>query len=634
MLLFGCWRWSLPFVTFRNGEMMSRGGNRKVPLVFGISLLLSVLFFLSDIHNPTNIPVWLFYLIPLLFTAYVSPRWTSYLHLLICTLLIGLGHLAGTPQDMSEVAILNRLIGVIVLWLAIVILLERKQAEDHLRESKEQYQDLVELSPETIYIQQEGKFVFINGAGVELFGANSQKDLLGKPLLDFLHPDSQEANADRIHMEQEKRNEIFSFQEKYLRLDGNPVEMEISAVPIEYHGKAALQVFARDVTGRKQLEDQLRQSQKIEAVGRLAGGIAHDFNNLMTVITGYVGLTQKRIGNPDHVSKGLEEIGKASSRATRLTQQLIAFSRKQILQPQILDVNLIVSNMDKMLRRLIGENIELVTFLAPDLGKVKADPGQIEQVIVNLALNARDAMPKGGKILIETRNVDPDESVARDHQAIPADARVKLLFRDNGTGMDEETIAHIFEPYFTTKEVGKGVGLGLATVYGIIHQSGGKIQVESERGKGTTFTILLPRVAEDEPSKEPSELILDAPPGEETILVVEDEEPVLTLVRETLEDVGYKVLAACNGEEALALLSRGKEPIHLLITDVVMPKIGGQTLAARVAYKHPEIQILFMTGYFDTDIDRSDNPLGRRPCIFKPFTPHELTSKVRELLDE
>jgi len=614
--------------------MMSRGINRKVPFVFGTSLLLSIGVFLFDWHKPTDIAVWLFYLIPLLFTAYVAPRWTSYLLLLICTLLIGLGHVASTLQSRPNVAILNRLIGVTVLWLAIVILLERKRAEDSLRESKEQYQDLVELSPETIYIQQEGKFVFVNSAGVELFGAASQQDLLGKPLLDFLHPDSWELAADRIQLEQKKGDKILSIEEKYLRLDGALVEMEISAVPIEYHGKPALQVFSRNVTGRKQLEEQLRQSQKIEAVGRLAGGIAHDFNNLMTVITGYVGLTKKRIGSPDLVSKGLEEIGKASGRAIRLTQQLIAFGRKQILQPQIIDLNLIVSHMEKMLKHLIGENIELVTIAGPNLGKVKADPGQIEQVILNLALNARDAMPQGGRITMETANVDPEESAAGEHREVPAGSRVKLLIRDNGAGINEEAKAHIFEPYFTTKEVGKGVGLGLATVYGIVHQSGGDIQVESELGKGTTFTIWLPRVAEPKPSKESSELVLDGPPGEETILVVEDEEPVLTLVRETLEDGGYKVLVASNGEEALALLSRSKEPIHLLLTDVVMPKIGGQTLAARVASRNPEMQILFMTGYFDTDIDRQDNPFGRRPCIFKPFTPQELTSKIREVLDE
>jgi len=602
-------------------------------LVFGVSLLLSAVFFLFDLYKPTDIAVWLFYLIPLLFTAYVAPRRTSYLLLLICTLLIGLGHLASTPQGMPNVAFLNRLIGVIVLWLAIVILLERKRAEDSLRESKEQYQDLVELSPETIYIQQEGKFVFINGAGVELFGAASQKDLLGKPVLDFLHPDSRKSAADRVRMEQEKGQKIPSIEETYLRLDGTPVEMEISAVPIEHLGNAALQVFARDVTGRKQLEEQLRQSQKIEAVGRLAGGIAHDFNNLMTVITGYAGLTKKRSGNPEHVSKGLEEIGKAGQRATRLTKQLIAFSRKQILQPQILDLNRIVSNMDKMLRRLIGEDIELVTILGSNVGKVKADPGQIEQVVVNLALNARDAMAKGGRLHIETAEEILDESAIARHGNLPAGPYLKLMFRDDGIGMDEETISHIFEPYFTTKEVGKGTGLGLATVYGIIRQTGGDIQVESEPGGGSTFTIWLPRVSDAEAVSEGVESYQEIPRGVETILLVEDEEPVRTIVRETLEDAGYTVLDAPNGEEALALLSRFSKPVHLILSDVVMPRMGGKSLAEQAASLYSGIKVLLISGYPEAVLGQRDDLIEDIPFLYKPFTPYDLTKKVREVLD-
>ena len=622
----------LPFVASRNGEMMSRGKNRKVSLVFGVSLLLSIVLFLFDWYKPTDIAVWLFYLIPLLFTAYVAPRRTSYLLLLICTLLIGLGYFASTPFN-PNVAILNRLIGVTVLWLAIVILLERKRAEDNLRESKEQYQDLVELSPETIYIQQEGKFVFINSAGVKLFGASTPHDLLGKPVMDFLHPDSREPAAERIRREQEKGKEIFSIEEKYLRLDGTPVELEISAVPIEFLGKAALQIFARDVTGRKQLEEQLRQSQKIEAVGRLAGGIAHDFNNLMTVITGYVGLTRKRRENPDQVAKGLDEIGKAGLRATRLTKQLIAFSRKQILQPQILDLNRIVSNMDKMLRRLIGEDVELVTTLDDNIGKVKADPGQIEQVVVNLALNARDAMAKGGRLQIETAKEILDESAVARHGNLPAGPYVKLIFRDDGTGMYEETISHIFEPYFTTKEVGKGTGLGLATVYGIIRQSGGDIQVESEPGQGSTFTIWLPRVADAEEAPEGVEPPLEIPRGVETILLVEDEEPVRAIVRETLEDAGYTVLDAPNGEEALALLSRFGKPVHLILSDVVMPRMGGKSLAEQVASLYPGVKMLLISGYSEAALGTRDKLTKTIPFLYKPFTPHDLTKKVRQVLD-
>jgi two-component system, cell cycle sensor histidine kinase and response regulator CckA len=614
--------------------MMARQRAGKLSYaVFGICILISIIFFVYDCVRPNEIAVWLFYLVPLLLTTYAAPRWSAYLLLSLCTLLIALGYVVGVSKGEPEVAILNRVIGVVVLWLTIVILLERKRAEDDLRESRERYMNLVELSPEAIYIEQDGRIVFINSAGANLLGAARVEELLGKPVSEFLHPDFRKAASHGGAMEEAAGKDIPPVEKKYLRLDGNPVEMEVSAVPIQYHGKPALQVFARDITTRRRLEEHVRESQRIEAVGRLAAGIAHDFNNLMTVITGYVGLTKKRAGNPEHVLKGLGEIEEASSRATRLTQQLVAFGRKQILQPQVLDLNLVISNMEKMLQHLIGETIELVTVSAPVLGKVKADPGQIEQVVVNLALNARDAMPRGGRITIETENVDLDEAAARGRRDLPAGPYVKLLLRDEGVGMDEETRAHIFEPYFTTKEVGKGAGLGLATVHGIIRQSGGDIHVESEPGKGTTFTVWLPRAAEPRPSREPAELVLDAPPGEETILVVEDEEPVLNLVKETLRDAGYKVLVAADGEEALAVLSRSREPIHLLLTDVVMPKIGGQTLAARVASRHPEMQILFMTGYFDSGIDRLDKPLGRRPCLFKPFTPQELTSKVRELLD-
>lgn len=614
--------------------MADRGTNRKSGvLVFGISVLISVAFFIFDIFKPIDATVWLFYLIPLLFTSYAATRGKSYLLLLICTLLIALGYIATHTRTRPDVEILNRFIGVTVLWLTIVILLERKRVEDDLRSSNERYRDLVELSPETIYIQQEGKIVFLNSAGVNMFGAAGQKDILGKPISDFLHPDWGDSGAALIHMEQPGNKEIQLIEGKFVRLDGTSVEVDLSAVPIDYFGKPAFQVFVRDITGKKRLEDQLRQSQKIEAVGRLAGGIAHDFNNLMTVITGYVGLMRKRLGEPELLARGLEEIGKAGTRATRLTQQLIAFSRKQILQPQILDLNLIVSNMDRMLRRLIGEDIDFVSILGRGLGMVKADPGQIEQVIVNLALNARDAMPKGGRLTIETSNAELTASDMREHSDIPPGPYVKIVFQDNGTGMDDETIAHIFEPYFTTKEVGKGSGLGLATVYGIIRQSGGDIWVRSEQGKGTTFTIWLPVTAETIPARDPYELVLDVPPGLETVLVVEDEEPVRTLVRETLEDAGYKVFEASGGEEALDLLSRNQDEIHLLLTDVVMPKIGGRALANRATSMNPEMKVLFMTGYVDADFGLQDNPLGRKPSIFKPFTPNELARKVRDVLD-
>lgn len=612
---------------------MKRPKTGKVSFLYGVSVLMVGAFFLIDVNKTVEVSVWLFYMIPLLFISYVAPRWTAYLFLSISTLLIGIGYLASTPHVRPDLAILNRLIGVTVLWLGISILLERKRTEDYLKESKEQYRDLVELSPETIYIQQEGKFVFVNGAGVELFGVTGQEDLLGKPVLDFIHPDGWETASAWVRMEQEKGKIISSVEEKYLRVNGTPVDMEVSAVPIDYLGKPALQVFARDITGRKRLEDQLRQSQRIEAVGRLAGGIAHDFNNLMTVITGYVGLSKKRLGNPELLAKGLDEIGKAGNRATRLTNQLIAFSRKQILQPQILDLNQIVSNLDKMLLRLIGEDIELLTVLGINIGKVKADPGQIEQVVVNLALNARDAMPKGGRLNIETGGENLDEHSIHQYGDLPPGPYVKLVLRDNGVGIDKETISHIFEPYFTTKEVGKGTGLGLATVYGIIRQSGGDVRVESELGKGSTFTILLPRTSEAESVESDIDMVQETLRGKETILLVEDEEPVRNLLRETLEEAGYTVLEAPDGGEALAILSRPGQTIHLILSDVVMPKMGGRDLADQVASLHPEIKLLLISGYPETVLGQQDDTGGGLPFLFKPFTPHDLTNKVRNVLD-
>jgi two-component system cell cycle sensor histidine kinase/response regulator CckA len=616
----------------RYGDMMARQEpGKSAYIVFGISLLISVVLFIYDWYRPIDISVWLFYLIPLLFTSYAAPRRFAYLLLLICTLLVGLGYFVSASRGFPLVAILNRIIGATVLWLTIVILLERKRVEDDLRESTERYRDLVELSPEMIYIQQGGKVVFINSAGVKLIGATNREDLVGKRVSHIFHRNFREKESDRIQMEREEIKES-PIIEQYLRFDGTTVDVEVSAVSIEYLGKPALQVFARDITARKNLEEQLRQSQKIEAVGRLAGGIAHDFNNLMTVITGYVGLTKKRVAKPDLVSRGLEEIGKAASRATQLTQQLIAFGRKQILQPQILDLNHIISNTDKMLHHLIGEHIELVTILDHEIGRVKADPGQIELVIVNLTLNARDAMPKGGRIIIETKNTILSGSITRREGDLPPGPYVELVFRDNGIGMDEETKSHIFEPYFTTKEVGKGAGLGLASVHGIIRQSGGDILVDSEPEKGTTFTIFLPRTAE-EPQREAIDLVLDSPPGLETILVVEDEEPVRNMVKETLEDAGYRVFDAADGEEALELMSRSRDPIHLVLTDVIMPKKDGRSLATRVASLYPETKILFMTGYVEHEIDEIHHPFGRKPSIFKPFTPNELASKVREVMD-
>ena len=380
--------------------------------------------------------------------------------------------------------------------------------------------------------------------------------------------------------------------------------------------------------------EQLRQAQKMEAVGRLAGGIAHDFNNLLTAITGYSDLTLRRLQPDTPLRRNVEEIKKAGDRAASLTRQLLAFSRKQVLQPKVLNLNVVVSDMEKMLQRLIGEHIELRTVLASDIGSVKADPGQIEQVIMNLAVNARDAMPHGGNLIIETENIYLNEGYATRHIAVKPGAYVMLAVSDTGEGMSEETQSRIFEPFFTTKEVGKGTGLGLSTVYGIVKQSGGNIWVYSEVGEGTAFKIYLPRVDEAAQEYKPSHEVEESLDGTEIILLAEDDERVRGLVRAVLEGYGYQVLEAEDGSAALSVSERHEGLIHLLLTDVVMPKMSGRELADQLAESRPEMKVLYMSGYTDESIVHHGVLDANTPFIQKPFEPEALARKVRELLDE
>jgi len=389
----------------------------------------------------------------------------------------------------------------------------------------------------------------------------------------------------------------------------------------------------QDISDVRQLEEQLRQSQKLEAIGILAGGIAHDFNNLLTVILGYGDLTLKRLNEEDPLHRNISEANKAAARAAGLTRQLLAFSRKQVLQPRILTLNAVVSELEKMLRRLIGEDIGFRTVLDPELGSVRADPGQIEQIIMNLAVNARDAMPKGGKLTIETKNVYLDEDYAKKHIAVVPGSYVMLAVSDTGMGMDEPTQARIFEPFFTTKESGKGTGLGLSTVYGIVKQSGGNIWVYSEVGRGTTFKIYLPRVDEGAQEVERSAETDGAMQGSETVLVAEDEEAVRALARQVLEIYGYHVLEAANGGAALLICERHKEPIDLLITDVVMPEMSGRELADRLAQLRPDMKVLFMSGYTDNAIVHQGVLDEGANFIQKPFPTEALARKVRNVLD-
>jgi len=380
-------------------------------------------------------------------------------------------------------------------------------------------------------------------------------------------------------------------------------------------------------------EERLRQAQKMEAVGRLAGGVAHDFNNLLTVITSYSALLLEDLGADDPKRDDVDQIRKAAEGAAALTRQLLAFSRQQVLQPKALDLKATVAGTDKLLKRLIGEDIQLTSVLAPDLGVVKADPGQIEQIIINLAVNARDAMPTGGRLTIEVANVDMDDAYVRGHAPASPGRYVMLAISDTGIGMDEQTKARIFEPFFTTKEAGKGTGLGLATVYGIVKQSGGFIWVYSELNHGTSFKVYFPRV--DEPAEPAAASTAGTEPrgGTETVLVVEDAASVRMVTRQVLERFGYAILEAPNGETALRLAAKHHGPIHLLLTDVIMLGLSGRQLAEQLAQLRPDMKVLYASGYADQAIVHHGILDSDIAYLQKPFTPETLARRVRQVLD-
>ena len=423
---------------------------------------------------------------------------------------------------------------------------------------------------------------------------------------------------------------------------GDGLIVEFTLTPEYQHGQVtSLFGIARDMTKRKQVEEtisqreeQLQQAQKMETVGRLAGGIAHDFNNLLTIITGYSQLLLSRLAGDDEASRvDVEEIKNAAVCAAALTQQLLAFSRSQVMMPKVLSLNTIVDTVDAMLQRLIGEDIHLVTVLEPTLGHVRADPGQMEQVIVNLAVNARDAMPRGGRLTIETGNVEMSKPYHRGDAGLMLGRYVMLGVSDTGCGMDAETQARIFEPFFTTKGPGKGTGLGLSTAYGIVKQSGGYITVYSEPGRGTTVKIYLPTVDEPIEAVETDQLPIGKLYGNETVLLVEDEPAVRALIRDTLRLFGYKVLEARHGFEAQLIASQYAGPIRLLITDVVMPQMSGRELAEGFASEHSDMRVLYMSGYTESAVIHHGVLSPGTAFLQKPFTPETLARKIREILD-
>jgi PAS domain S-box-containing protein len=512
----------------------------------------------------------------------------------------------------------------------IALAIERKRSEERVRESEARLRVLVEQLPAVLWtVDRNLRFTSALGAGFTRLKIKPDA-LLGTSLLDYFE------TSDQTFLPIAAHRRAVAGEPMTFHVEWKSGSYACHVEPLrDSDGQVSGAIcMSLDITDRKQLEEQLRQAQKMEAVGRLAGGIAHDFNNLLMVIQGYSDLLVERLPGADPLRRNAEQIQMASQRASSLTRQLLAFSRKQMLAPKILNVQGVVAEMEKILRRLIGEDIQLETSSAPDLGLVRADRSQIEQVILNLAVNARDAMPHGGRLTIETANVELDSSYSHPPAVLSPGRYVMLAVTDNGCGMDAETQAHVFEPFFTTKEKGKGTGLGLATVYGVVKQSGGYVWVYSEPGRGTSFKIYLPRIEETAvPAGRDGKSETQIPQrGSETILLVEDEKGVRELAREYLASSGYRVIEAEDGHTALELATMHVGQIHLLLTDVVMPGISGRELAERVSQIRPGIKIIYMSGYTDQAVVHHGILQNDAVLLQKPFTLMTLAGKLRELL--
>jgi len=514
---------------------------------------------------------------------------------------------------------------------------QHQQAEKARADAETKYRMLVEHVNAITYIAEigiNGKWYYISPQVENILGYTPEEWLALSTNWDqHIHPD----DLPVVIAAEEQSMNGFPFQAEFRvrRKDGREVWLSDTAVIVQgSDSHPVMEGIMVDITERKALETQLQQSRKMEAVGRLAGGIAHDFNNLLTIISGYTEMALSRPHLPSEAHADIERIENASGRAAALVRQLLAFSRKQVLQPKILDLNKIVLNLDSLLRRLMDERIEMVTRVKDDLGKVKADPAQVEQVIMNLVVNARDAMPEGGRLVVETCNTDLDANYAVDHVSVKPGRYVMLAVSDTGVGMDRQTVAHIFEPFFTTKESGRGTGLGLSTVYGIVKQSGGYIWVYSEPGKGSTFKVYLPRVDEVPEAVGAAQIAPRAQRGTETILIVEDEEAVRELIQTVLTEKGYDVIPSLDPQHAEQIAARFAGEIHLLLTDMVMPGISGRELAERISAKRRGIRVLFMSGYTDNVITSGGMLEEGLAFLQKPFSPAALVQKVREVLSQ
>jgi len=512
---------------------------------------------------------------------------------------------------------------------------QREQAEKARAEAEAKYRTLVEQVNAISYIAEigiSGQWYYVSPQVESILGYTPEEWLaIAHQWGDLIHKD----DLPMVVAAEEASSKGAPFQAEFRmkRKDGKEVWLNDTAVVVQgSDSHPVMEGIIVDITERKLLETQLQQSSKMEAVGRLAGGIAHDFNNLLTIITGYTDLALSRPAVPLQVRSDIEKIENASARAAALVRQLLAFSRKQVLQPKTLDLNAIVLNLDKLMRRLMDDHIEMITRVRDNLGKVKADPAQIEQVIMNLVVNARDAMPKGGRLLLETSNEDLDSAYAAEHASVKPGRYVMLAVSDTGVGMDAETVAHIFEPFYTTKESGHGTGLGLSTVYGIVKQSGGYIWVYSEPGKGSTFKVYLPRVEDSVEEGPPRTLPLGQQRGTETVLLVEDEDVVRELVQAILTGQGFEVLVARDPRHAEEIAAKFSDEIQLLLTDVVMPGMGGRELAARIMAKRPRIRVLYMSGYTENVITSGGMLEEGLAFLQKPFSPAALVQKIREVL--
>lgn len=570
--------------------------------------------------------------------------------LIIVGILLKFGHMewdypVANPAEKWIVISLNFLLlnSIVTISIALIsegmqnLLKRQKSMLASLEKSEEKFRVLFEFAPDACYLSSlEGTLIDGNKTAEKLLGYNKE-ELIGKNFLELnLLPPEQLPKARELMSKNFEGKGTGPDEFILNRKNDENVLVEIGTRPIEIGGQKIVLGIVRDISERRRLEEQLHQAQKMEAIGMLAGGVAHDFNNILTSIIGNASLALMEIDKGDSLREEIEEIKAAGEKAAALTRQLLAFSRKQIIQPKVVGLNELLSGMEKMLGRLIGENIELVTILEPALWPVKADPGQIEQVIMNLTINSRDAMPKGGKLIIETANVDLNRNYFRNHgiKEEQPGPYVMLAVSDTGIGMDKETREHIFDPFYTTKETGKGTGLGLSTIYGVVRQSNGFVWVYSEPGRGSTFKVYLPRAEENVGAEEQERIPVGEPGGSETVLIVEDNDSLRRLARTVLKQKGYKVLEAENGEEALRVSNEHEGAIDLLVTDVVMPKKSGRETAERLQQIYPRMKVIYMSGYTDNAIVQHGVLEPGLNFIEKPFSPADLARKVREVLDK